>query len=80
MEPLREGKFLLAEGQQLLAAVQRLPAPGATLPAEVVRWLWLIPFTLHWYGKDLPRSVDEDEFRQLEEDLYDCCARYLGEP
>ena len=80
MEPLREGRFLLSEGRAFLETLQRHTPPSHQLPGDVVRWIWLIPFTLHWYGKDLPDEVDEDQFRQLEEHFYSEVSRWLGEP
>jgi hypothetical protein len=80
MEPLREGRFLLEEGQAMLETLRVFPPPERELPVDVVRWIWLVPFTLHWYGKNLPDDVDEDEFRQLEEDFFTEVARWLGEP
>jgi hypothetical protein len=79
MEPLREGRFLLEEGHAFLQTLQRNTPPNP-LPADVVRWIWLIPFTLNWYGKDLPDDVDEDQFRHLEELFYGEVSRWLGEP
>lgn len=80
MEPLREGKFLLDEGKSMLETLRVFQPPREQLPVDVVRWIWLIPFTLHWYGKDLPDEVDEDAFRQLEEQFFSEVARWLGEP
>lgn len=80
MEPLREGRFLLQEGQEFLDTLQRNQPPAGPLPSDVVRWIWLVPFTLHWYGKNLPEEVDEDEFRHLEELFYGEVSRWLGEP
>lgn len=80
VEPLREGRFLLEEGKQLLEVLQSNDPPATHLHPDVVRWIWLIPFTLHWYGKDLPDEVNEDDFRKLEEDFYNQVSRWLGEP
>lgn len=80
MEPLREGHFHPEEGRFLLQILKGQQPPSGPLPAELVRWIWLIPFTLHWYGKDLPEEVDEDLFRQLEEEFYCEVSRWLGEP
>lgn len=80
MEPLREGRFCAREGRAFLELLREVEPPGEELPVDVVRWLWLIPFTLHWYGKNLPDEVDEDEFRQLEEEFYEEVSRWLGEP
>lgn len=80
MEPLREGRFDPEEGQAFLEMLQRHQPPQNQLPADVVRWIWLIPFTLNWFGKKLPENVDEDRFRQLEEDFYAEVSRWLGEP
>lgn len=80
MEPLREGRFLPEEGRAFLQTLQTHNPPPTHLPADVVRWIWLIPFTLHWFGKNLPDEVDEDQFRQLEEHFYNEVSRWLGEP
>ena len=80
IEPLKEGRFLLQEGDALLETLRSSSPPDGPLPVDVVPWIWLIPFTLYWYGKDLPAEVDEDRFRQLEEDFYNEVSRWLGEP
>ena len=80
MEPLREGRFVLDEGKEFLETLRQNSPPSTHLPSDVVRWIWLIPFTLNWYGKNLPDEVDEDEFRQLEENFYTEVSRWLGEP
>lgn len=80
LEPLREGRFLGQEGEWLLDVLRRHDPPPLGLAPDVVRWIWLIPFTLHWFGKDLPGEVDEDTFRQMEEDFFLEVSRWLGEP
>ena len=80
MEPLREGRFVAEEGDAFLTTLQVHDPPTDKLPYDVVRWIWLIPFTLNWFGKHLPEEVDEDRFRRLEVQFYTELSRRLGEP
>jgi hypothetical protein len=80
MEPLQEGRFLAEEGEGFLRTLECHDPPPDKLPYDVVRWIWLIPFTLNWYGKNLPDEVDEDRFRHLEDRFYNEVSRWLGEP